>query len=216
MRTPITAKLALAALMALGASYAAARDYVDRIAPQYETFAGSRDNLESLAAGLRQGKEVTLTAPGETTASFTPTTRPMGYGNITRALDLTSRKLAADGITSPTPQELSAAMQDVLQLRSQGMGWGKIAHTIGVHPSGHASATALSHSTPAHSAPSSSGITTAAGGRGVVYGRSAQSPGPGAAPGLARASGIQGAGGVNGNAGGNGNGKSAGHGRSGK
>ena len=216
MRTPITAKLALAALMALGASYAAARDYVDRIAPQYETFAGSRDNLESLAAGLRQGKEVTLTAPGETTASFTPPTRPMGYGNITRALDLTSRKLAADGITSPTPQELSAAMQDVLQLRSQGMGWGKIAHTIGVHPSGHASATALSHSTPAHSAPSSSGITTAAGGRGVVYGRSAQSPGPGNAPGLARASGIHGAGGGIGNAGGNGNGKSLSHGRSGK
>ena len=216
MRTPITAKLALAALMALGASYAAARDYVDRIAPQYETFAGSRDNLESLAAGLRQGKEVTLTAPGETTASFTPTTRPMGYGNITRALDLTSRKLAADGIANPTPQELSAAMQDVLQLRSQGMGWGKIAHTIGVHPSGHASTTALSHSSPASSAPSLSGITTAAGGRGVVYGRSAQSHGPGAAPGLARISSIQGAGGVNGNAGGNGNGKSAGHGRSGK
>jgi hypothetical protein len=36
----------------------------------------------------------------------------------------------------------------VLRLRSQGMGWGKIAHTIGVPPSGKANAKALAQAGP--------------------------------------------------------------------
>jgi hypothetical protein len=74
----------------------------------------------------------------------------MGNGEVERALTLASRDLAAAGITNPTPEQLQAALMGgavtnaqgqatsldgVLVLRSQGMGWGQIAHTIGVHPS---------------------------------------------------------------------------------
>ncbi|HET9403821.1 MAG TPA: hypothetical protein VFO57_04505 [Burkholderiales bacterium] len=74
----------------------------------------------------------------------------MGNGEVERAMTLASRDLAAAGIDNPTPQQTEAAlmggtvtnaqgqstdMQGVLQLRSQGMGWGQIANTIGVHPS---------------------------------------------------------------------------------
>ena len=144
--------------------------YVERVDGRFARFAGSSANLESLAAGLRRGSEITLAGSGET-ASFTPPTRPMGYGNITRALDLAMRDLATAGIENPTPSEIQAALtggtvstptgdvafQGVLQLRSQGMGWGQIAHSIGVHPG-----LGLTKSVPAP-VTGASGITTAAG-----------------------------------------------------
>lgn len=121
--------------------------YIKRIETRFGAFVGSSDNLESLTSGLRHGSEITLTGSGETT-SFTPPTRPMGYGNVTRALDLAMRELAAAGIKDPTPSEIQAALiggtvstptgdmafRGVLELRSQGMGWGQIAHAVGVHP----------------------------------------------------------------------------------
>lgn len=144
--------------------------YVKRIDARFGGFAGSSANLESLAVGLRHGSEITLTGSGET-ATFTPPTRPMGYGNVTRALDLATRDLAAAGIENPTPGEIQAALtggtvstptgdvtfRGVLELRSQGMGWGQIAHSIGVHPG-----MGLTKATPAPVAPVS-GITSAAG-----------------------------------------------------
>ena len=78
-------------------------------------------------------------------------TRPMGWGNVNRALSLAQSELAAEGITQPTASQLKVALtggtlvtadggsvqlQGVLTLRSQGMGWGQIAHTLGVSPSG--------------------------------------------------------------------------------
>lgn len=121
--------------------------YLQRVTPQYQTFAGSNANLSSLASGLRSGTPITLTGNGQT-ANFTSPTRPMGYGNITRSLDLAQRQLALQGITNPTPSQLQAALTGgtitgpkgtvnyagVLQMRSDGMGWGKIAQTVGVHP----------------------------------------------------------------------------------
>jgi hypothetical protein len=73
----------------------------------------------------------------------------MGKGEVDRALTLANRDLASAGITDPMPQQTEAALMGgtvtnaqgestelagVLQLRNQGMGWGRIAHTIGVHP----------------------------------------------------------------------------------
>jgi hypothetical protein len=155
--------------------------YVQRIGDRYVGFAGSSANLESLAGGLRHGSAVTLTQ-GTTTIDFVPPTRPMGYGNVTRALDLSNRQLIAAGIANPTPEQLRAAMMGgtvigpngnvtlpgVLQLRSQGMGWGQIAHKIGVHPGLRASTTASTHSpkaaTSASSRHANPGIVNAAGG----------------------------------------------------
>lgn len=144
--------------------------YVKRVDSRFRSFAGSGANLESLAAGLRHGSEITLNGSGES-VSFTPPTRPMGYGNVTRALDLANRQLAAAGITDPSPQEIRAALtggtvstptgsltlDGVLQLRSQGMGWGQIAHAVGVHPGLGAAKAAPAVST------GGSGVTTALG-----------------------------------------------------
>jgi hypothetical protein len=172
--------------------------YLVRLQKQYPELA-SRTNLESLVHGLRTGSAITLTSAQGTTGTsttFTPPTRPMGYGNITRAMTLATRQLSAAGITNPTPQQLQTAlmggtlttatgtvrMQGVLQLRSEGMGWGQIAHTIGVQPgmgARHAdavapktatgittaagSATVASAKKTEHAPPSGRGIVTAAG-----------------------------------------------------
>src|SRR5262245_4548653 len=96
--------------------------YVDGQGARFESMAGSRDNLVSLVNGLRTGSKVTLEGPVVTPlpgsppppppepTRFTPPTKPMGYGNITRSLDLASRQLASVGITNPTAAELKAAL----------------------------------------------------------------------------------------------------------
>lgn len=133
-----------------------------KLASSFTVFAGSEENAASLVSGLRSGSRITLTTvpptvpPGgsltDGSASFIPPTHPMGWGNVRHALTLAQRELAAEGITNPTPSQLQAALvggfvttssgrivtlQGVLTLRSQGMGWGRIAHTLGV-PMGHA------------------------------------------------------------------------------
>ena len=129
--------------------------YAQSVDGRFGAFAGSTENLQSLATGLRRGTEITLVGGDGEALSFTPPTRPMGYGNITHALDLSSRQLAALGITDPTAEEIRAAMlggtvttpqgevtlQGVLALRSQGMGWGQIAHTLGLTPGRQVSTT---------------------------------------------------------------------------
>jgi hypothetical protein len=225
--------LPLASAQAAPPSTAAVDKYVAGQGAQFESLAGSKENLTSLSTGLRTGTEVNLveqTSTGPKTTTFTPATKPMGYGNITRSLDLANRQLAANGITDPTAAELKAALNGgtittakgdvqlagVLNLRSQGMGWGKIAHTIGVHPSGHASAKALANATTPGAKSTAGGTVTAAGAKGssatghgpkrsgiVTAGGSASSPGaPGrghgnafGAGGGSSASGIQTAGG---------------------
>ena len=170
--------LALTLAAAFGAAQAqepASADarYAARLDSRYAVFAGSSSNLQSLAAGLRHGESIKLTGSGET-ATIVPPTKPMGYGNVTRSLDLASRQLAALGITEPSPKEIGAALnggtvstatgdvtlKGVLQLRSEGMGWGQIAHAIGVHPGMGAG---VVKTAPA-AAVSTAGITTAGGG----------------------------------------------------
>lgn len=179
-----TALMVAAALASLPVAARAADDappppsaqFLQRTDARFGDFAGSSANLDNLVTGLRSGTPITLKGSGETVTVDTPT-RPMGYGNITRALDLASRELAAQGITDPTPAEIRAALtggtvtgangpvtlQGVLTLRSSGMGWGQIAHTVGVFPGMGAPAQARFATTLPGGSPSSSGITTAAG-----------------------------------------------------
>jgi hypothetical protein len=176
----------LAAAFALsGTAWAQANStasYIERTSPRFESFAGSRDNYSSLATGLRTGGAITLTGSGET-VSFNSPTKPMGYGNITRSMDLAQRQLAAQGITNPTPTQLQAAMtggtiknadgtvktyDGVLKLRADGMGWGQIARKVDVHPG-------MGKSTSA-SASSSGRITTAAGGSVAAGGKAVGKP----------------------------------------
>ncbi len=127
--------------------------YVKKIETTYGGFAGSSNNLQNLTQGLRNSTPITLTTVGPTgevsIVTFDPPTKPMGYGNISRALDFASKELAIAGISNPTAEQLQAAlmggsvinnqgqlmnMQGVLQLRSDGMGWGQIAHHLNISP----------------------------------------------------------------------------------
>lgn len=139
---------------------AAAAVPANRIASRFESLAGSPDNAARLVAGLRSGSEIRLDGGlAEGGTSFTPATRPMGYGSISRSLALAQEYLAAQGIARPTPEQLRTAlnggtlttidnsgairtldMPGVLQLRSQGSGWGQVAHQLGVSPGNHAAA----------------------------------------------------------------------------
>jgi len=179
--TLIAAGLALS-----GAAWAqsnATPSYIDRTSPRFQSFAGSSDNYSSLATGLRSGSAITLTGSGET-VTFNSPTKPMGYGNVTRSIDLAQRQLAAQGITNPTPTQLQTAMtggtitnangtvtyDGVLKLRADGMGWGQIARKVDVHPGmGKSTSAAVSNS-------SSGRITTAAGGSVAASGRAAGKP----------------------------------------
>ena len=106
-----------------------------KIASDFQPFAGSKQNSTALVTGLRSGSEITLTKNGEPPATFTPATKPMGYGNVSTSLALAKYQLGQQGITNPTPEQLKTALnggtitsngktvhyQGVLQMRADGM-----------------------------------------------------------------------------------------------
>lgn len=117
----------------------------NKLTTEFSGWAGSPENADALVNGLRTGSAITLTSPGTTgttgtTTTFSPTTKPMGYGNIRIALLLAQEQLASQGITNPTSAELQGALvgmpgsstQGILQMRAAGMGWGQIANSLGV------------------------------------------------------------------------------------
>jgi hypothetical protein len=161
-----------------------------RLVSEFSGFAGSDDNARSLVTGLRQSGEITLVSgsgrPAET-ATFTPATRPMGYGNVRIALALAREQLAQNGITQPTPDQLRAALaggvvadgtgspgsttrlQGVLQMRADGMGWGRIAQSMGtklgpvLSGKSGAQGTVAGSTVSTSAASAKTGITTGAG-----------------------------------------------------
>lgn len=83
---------------------------------------------------------------GTTTTTITPPTGKMGWGNVFISLALAKTALANAGITDPTAEQLQAAltggdvtladgstvtMKGVLEMRAEGMGWGRIAQAEG-------------------------------------------------------------------------------------
>lgn len=117
----------------------------DKLVAEYRTWAGSRENAQALVLGLRSGTAVSL-GTGASTTTFTPATTKLGAGGVNIALSLAKAALAKQGITNPTPAQIAAAlnggtvitatgphsMPGVLTQRQSGMGWGQIAHTMGV------------------------------------------------------------------------------------
>lgn len=139
-----------------------------RLFERYSEFIGSDADTRSVIQGLRYGEMINLGGGESSSGSikFLPPTRPMGWGNIDRALSLARSELVAQGITQPTAEQLKAAlmggsvvaadgttvqMKGVLVLRSQGMGWGEVAHAIDVSPSGRPAGGNLAQSTSASS-----------------------------------------------------------------
>jgi hypothetical protein len=119
----------------------------EKLGVQYSTLAGSSKNALSLVAGLRDGSAITLTGSSAAvpSASFTPATGKLGYGNVNIALALAKADLEKQGISNPTPSQLAAAlnggmistsngavsMAGVLSQRASGLGWGQIANSMG-------------------------------------------------------------------------------------
>jgi len=176
-----------------------------KIAGDFQSFAGSSTNSTNLVEGLRTGSAITLTAPNQPSATFTPPTKPMGWGNVSTSLALAEYQLAQQGITSPTPQQLQIAMnggtitangqtvqyQGVLQMRASGMGWGEIAQASGTKL-GPVISSVKTQSAAVSTLPATSRATAPAippTGQGVVSANGAVSTGKGAAPGQTKASG---------------------------
>ena len=129
---------------------------LSKLIAQYTQWAGSKENAKALVQGLNTGSSVTLTSgtgtstgTGSTTATtttFTPATSKLGVGEVNIALSLAKASLAQQGITNPTPTQLSAALNGgvvtsststtslvgVLAQRQEGSGWGQIAQSLGV------------------------------------------------------------------------------------
>ncbi|CAB1368226.1 hypothetical protein [Denitratisoma oestradiolicum] len=138
----------------------------------------SNTGASSGTAGSATGTTTSTSTGSE--VSFVSPTGPMGWGEVRHALTYARESLSTQGITNPTPEQLKAALiggtltnadgtattsTGVLQLRSQGMGWGQIAHTLDISPSGRA--------VPVSPLGSPGTIVNAAGGR-IVSGQTAK------------------------------------------
>lgn len=125
---------------------------LDKLIAQYSLWAGSQSNAKALVQGLNIGTSVTLSSGAGTgsnagtATTFTPVTSKLGVGEVNIALSLAKASLAQQGITNPTPAQVSAALNGgvvtsstsstslvgVLAQRQSGSGWGEIAHALGV------------------------------------------------------------------------------------
>lgn len=124
------ASLVLLSTFVLALPLAARAQSDSELINKYTTLAGSDANAKSLVDGLRDGQQITLSGGGSTT-TFTPPTSKMGNGNVNVALALTEASLKQKGITNPTSDQLKSALNDVLQQRASGKGWGEIANSMG-------------------------------------------------------------------------------------
>jgi len=121
------------------------------VAEPFAALAGSNDNAIALANALRTGAPATLTAQSPDparaqTTTFAPPTKPMGWGNVSYALELAQHALRIAGISSPSHADLIAALVGgrvvavdgtpwnlvgVLRQRAAGMAWAMIARSYG-------------------------------------------------------------------------------------
>ncbi|MEO8538015.1 MAG: hypothetical protein ABI533_10830 [Betaproteobacteria bacterium] len=120
------------------------------VAEPFAALAGSEDNAIALAKALRTGTPATLKAPPDAgtaqATTFAPPTKPMGWGNVSHALELAQHALRVAGIASPSHADLIAALVGgrviaadgtssklfgVLRQRAAGMDWSVIARSYG-------------------------------------------------------------------------------------
>lgn len=110
----------------------------------FSTFLKNVDS-QQVVNDLRNGQwTTTVTEPGSTTPTTTTESLPtgkMGWGNVKISLALAQHSLSQQGITQPTSEQLYTSLMGgemvagdtttmtngILQMRSEGMGWGEIA-----------------------------------------------------------------------------------------
>lgn len=96
-----------------GAGRPVAGHVAEKLAAEFTRLAGAPEKALTLVQALRNGE----IAP----------TGPMGWMDVKISLVLVQDSLARGGSANPSPEELEAALKDVLWMRAGGMGWGRIA-----------------------------------------------------------------------------------------
>ena len=101
-----------------------------RLAGSYSEIVGSQAAAADLIGSMRAGETVTINGVEVSGAGKT-----MGYGNINHALSLAKAEAAAiaaaDGNRTVTPTGFLSALDKVMDMRVDGMGWGQIAKELG-------------------------------------------------------------------------------------
>lgn len=110
----------IAGFALLAASLAHAQS-TDALVDKYTTLAGSKPKARQLVDGLRNGGDVKM----GTTGIDNPNGK-LGNGEIDIALSLAKADMTKNDLT------LEAALEDVLNRRASGEGWGRIANAMGV------------------------------------------------------------------------------------
>jgi hypothetical protein len=214
---------------------------IGKTSNDFKSFLGSDANavVSGLRNGTPITLTRATTTPGTTggppvtstnTTVITPPTGQMGHGNVYISLALAKQQLSQMGITEPTPQQLQAALTGgsitqttatgttttklpgILTMRSENMGWGKIAQelgtklgpvmssmksanqqlTNGTHPSTNANAAAKGH---AQTTTNSSSSTVSGSGKAAnVNSGQGHAQGRGSGSGIVTASGRGGGG----------------------
>src|SRR5262245_27105892 len=136
------------------------RSVIGKTSGDFRSFLGGDANavVTGLRKGTPTTLTRTTTTPSTTpgglpvttaeTTVITPPTGQMGHGNVYISLALAKQQLSQMGINEPTPQQLQAALtggsitqttatgttttklQGILTMRSEKMGWGKIAQEL--------------------------------------------------------------------------------------
>jgi hypothetical protein len=153
------------------------------ISNEYSYFLKNVDSKQ-VVNDLRNGQWTTTTTDPVANTSTTTTeplpTGKMGFGNVKHSLALAQESLRQQGITQPTSEQLHTALvggqmvpgdsttmtKGILQMRADGMGWGRIAQEynvkLGQLKSGKQPASTTT-TTTSSSTTTSKGITTAGG-----------------------------------------------------
>lgn len=106
----------------------------NKLVAEFSELLGGEENSRTVVQSLREGT-YGQTPPEDGAATETSQT---GWGNVRITLKLAEARLAADGITQPTAEQLDAVLlgsesdpNGILALRESGMGWGKISQQYG-------------------------------------------------------------------------------------
>lgn len=94
----------------------------NRMAATYSAAFGTKDDARTAIEGMRAGKDVTQSG-----VSVSGTGATMGYGNIDIALSLAKARAGEEATT----KDFLSALDQVMDMRASGMGWGQIAKDSG-------------------------------------------------------------------------------------
>jgi hypothetical protein len=117
-------------------------EYNQRLVTEFTPLVGNREATEALVMSLRNGRP----AKGTDTAAPAAASAPLSYGETRYALKLAQGRLAQDGVTQPSTDQLEAALYGgtldlpagakvlagVLPQHERGVSWGNLAQDVGM------------------------------------------------------------------------------------